>query len=71
MSDNGIVQWEDRTKTIKGLIKELQSFEDQDLIVMVTNDEGKTFNSVKLVSKGFVPSKDDLNKDQKVYQPLP
>lgn len=65
MSD--IIQWEDRTKTIKELIKELQSFEDQDLIVMVTNDEGKTFNSVKLVSKGFVPSKDDPNKDEKVY----
>ena len=51
-----IVQWEDRVKTIKDLIKELQSFEDQDLIVMVTNDEGNTFNSVKLVSKGFVAS---------------
>ena len=40
----GIVQWEDRTKTIKELIKELQSFEDQNLIVMITNDEGETFN---------------------------
>jgi|TARA_R110002124_G_scaffold70305_5_gene188854 hypothetical protein len=38
------VQWEDRTKTIKELIKELQSFEDQNLIVMITNDEGETFN---------------------------
>lgn len=65
MSD--IVQWEDRTKTIKELIKELQSFEDQNLIVMITNDEGKTFNSVKLVSKGFVASKDDSEKDEKVY----
>lgn len=35
------------------LIEELQSFENQDLIVMVTSDEGETFNSVKLVSKGF------------------
>ena len=50
MSD--VIEWEARTKTIKQLIKELQSFENQELVVMVTNDEGKTFNSVKLVSKG-------------------
>lgn len=48
-----IVEWEDRKKTIRELIEELKSFEDQDLIVMVTSDEGNTFNSVKLVSKGF------------------
>lgn len=64
MSD--IIKWEDRTKTIKQLIKELQSFENQDLIVMVTNDEGETFSSVKLVSKGFEPS-DKPNEDEKVY----
>ncbi|OAV13151.1 hypothetical protein AO366_1628 [Moraxella catarrhalis] len=34
---------------------------------MVTNDEGETFNSVKLVSKGFVLSKDDPNKDEQIY----
>ena len=62
-----IVQWEDRVKTIKDLIKELQSFEDQDLIIMVTNDEGNTFNSVKLVSKGFVASEANPNKNDKVY----
>ena len=62
-----IVQWEDRTKTIKELIKELQSFEDQNLIVMITNDEGETFNSVKLVRKGFVADKDDPDKYEKVY----
>lgn len=54
-------------KTIKELIKELQSFEDQNLIVMITNDEGETFNSVKLVSKGFVANKDDPDKYKKVY----
>ncbi|MED6317380.1 MAG: hypothetical protein VYA60_09090 [Pseudomonadota bacterium] len=59
----GVVQWEDRTKTIK----ELQSFGDQNLIVMITNDEGETFNSVKLVSKGFVANKDDPDKYKKVY----
>ena len=63
----GVVQWEDRTKTIKELIKELQSFGDQNLIVMITNDEGETFNSVKLVSKGFVANKDDPDKYKKVY----
>ena len=63
MSD--VIEWEARTKTIKQLIKELQSFENQELVVMVTNDEGKTFNSVKLVSKGF----DDNNscRNEKVY----
>lgn len=65
MSD--IIKWENRTKTIRDLIKELQSFEDQNLIVMVTNDKGETFNSVKLVSKGFVLSKDDPNKDEQIY----
>ena len=45
--------------------KELQSFENQDLVVMVTNDEGKTFNSVKLVSKGFEDNK--AYKSEKVY----
>lgn len=54
-----IPNWEDRTKTIQHLIAELKSFEDQNLIVMVTDDEGKTFKSVKLVSKGF--------DDDKVY----
>lgn len=63
MSD--IVESEDRKKTIKQLIKELQSFEDQDLIVMATNDEGKSFSSVKLVSKGFEANEPD--KDDKVY----
>ncbi|MPX24786.1 hypothetical protein CPI27_09100 [Moraxella catarrhalis] len=65
MSD--IIKWENRNKKIRDLIKELQSFEDKNLIVMVTNDEGETFNSVKLVSKGFVPSKDDSNKDEQIY----
>ena len=32
---------------------------------MITNDEGETFNSVKLVSKGFVANKDDPDKLRK------
>lgn len=65
MSD--IVPWEYRTKTIKQLIKELQSFEEQDLIVMVTSGDGKLFNSVKLVTKSFIPSHDDSNENEQVY----
>lgn len=48
-----ILTWEDRQKTIRELIDELKSFENQDLVVAVTADEGNTFNFVKLVSKGF------------------
>ena len=48
-------------KTIAQLIRELQSFEDQSLIVMVTSDYGETFKPVVLVSKGFEDS------DSKVY----
>ena len=66
MGDN-IVAWENRTKTIQELIQELQSFENQDLVVMVTDDEGKSFNTVKLVSKGFAAVKDGLNDTEKVY----
>ena len=67
MGDN-IVAWENRTKTIQELIQELQSFENQDLVVMVTDDEGKSFNTVKLVSKGFASVKDGLNDAEKVFR---
>lgn len=50
-----------RQKTIAQLIQELQSFEDQSLIVMVTSDYGETFRPVELVSKGFE------DNDTKVY----
>ncbi|MDY3305860.1 hypothetical protein [Psychrobacter sanguinis] len=50
-----------RQKTIAQLIQELQSFEDQSLIVMVTSDYGETFKPVELVSKGFE------DNDTKVY----
>ena len=66
MGDN-IIAWENRTKTIQELIQKLQSFENQDLVVMVTDDEGKSFNTVKLVSKGFAAVKDGLNDTEKVY----
>lgn len=50
---NTLPDWEERQKSISLLIRELQSFEDQELIVVVTDDEGETFRTVKLVSKGF------------------
>lgn len=50
-----------RQKTIAQLIQELQSFEDQSLIVMVTSDYGETFKPVELGSKGFE------DNDTKVY----
>lgn len=50
-----------RQKTIAQLIQELQSFEDQSLIVRVTSDYGETFKPVELVSKGFE------DNDTKVY----
>lgn len=62
-----IVPWEHRTKTIQQLIQELQSFADQNLLVVVTDDAGATFHTVKLVSKGFVPCENDPNADKIVY----
>lgn len=56
---NQIVPWEHRTKTIQQLIQELQSFADQNLLVVVTDDAGATFHTVKLVGKGFVPCEND------------
>ncbi|KPN72619.1 hypothetical protein [Neisseria sp. 83E34] len=48
-----IVEWEDRQKSIAQIIEELKTFENQELVVVVTDDEGETFKTVKLVSKGF------------------
>lgn len=61
---NQIVPWEHRTKTIQQLIQELQSFADQNLLVVVTDDADATFHTVnfhtvKLVGKGFVPCEND------------
>ena len=40
-------------KTIRHLIKELQTFEDQDLEVRLSLDDGDTHRCISLVSKGF------------------
>ncbi|MDO4796046.1 MAG: hypothetical protein Q4A28_08940 [Brachymonas sp.] len=50
---NASPAWEERQKSITQVIRELKSFEDQELIVAVTDDEGQTFKTVKLISKGF------------------
>ena len=44
-------EWVTRGKTIKGLIAELQSFEDQDLEVRISVDGGKTHMCISLVAK--------------------
>ncbi len=49
-SDN---QWGANSKSISQVIKELQTFEDQELTVMVSSDGGETFKPVKLIGKGF------------------
>lgn len=52
-----VIQWEDRQKSITQLIKELKTFEDQELVVMVLDDGGETFKSVKLLGKDFIDGK--------------
>ena len=44
-------EWAIRGKTIKQLIKELQTFENQDLEVMMSTDGGETFKRISLVGK--------------------
>lgn len=44
-------EWEIRGKTIRQLIKELQTFDDQDLEVRMSVDDGKTFRCISLVTR--------------------
>ncbi|WP_273766197.1 hypothetical protein [Aeromonas hydrophila] len=48
-----IPEWVTRGKTIKQLIKELESFEHQDLEVRLSLDYGDSHHCVSLVAKGF------------------
>lgn len=50
MSDN-VLGWENRGKIISGLIKELESFSDQNLRVEISFDGGKTSKPISLVGK--------------------
>ncbi len=43
--------WVTCGKTIRGLIKELQSFENQDLYVEISLDDGDTHKPISLVIK--------------------
>lgn len=43
--------WVTRGKTIRQLIRELQSFDDQDLFVEISVDDGDTSKPISLVIK--------------------
>ncbi|MDO4907224.1 hypothetical protein [Neisseria sp.] len=45
--------WGADSKTIEQLIRELKTFEDQQLVVMVSGDGGDTLKPVKLLGKEF------------------
>tara|TARA_B100001063_G_scaffold64409_1_gene58408 strand:+ start:225 stop:431 length:207 start_codon:yes stop_codon:yes gene_type:complete len=44
-------EWVTHGKTIKQLIKELQTFENQDLEVQISVDGGESFKCISLVGK--------------------
>ena len=44
-------EWVIRGKTIRQLIEELQTFEDQDLEVRMSVDDGETFRCISLVTR--------------------
>lgn len=52
MAVNKNPEWVTRGKTIKGLIEELQTFENQDLFVEMSLDGGETSKPISLVRKG-------------------
>jgi len=45
------VEWANRGKTVAGLIKELQAFENQDMEVRMSTDSGNTSIPISLVGK--------------------
>ncbi|MFT0869234.1 hypothetical protein [Pseudomonas sp. CAM1A] len=45
------IDWENRGKTIEQLIRELQSFENQQLLVELSLDSGETSKPISLVVK--------------------
>jgi len=44
-------EWVTRGKSIRQLIQELQSFENQDLLVEISVDDGETSKPISLVKK--------------------
>ena len=53
-------EWGTEEKSIAQIIEELNTFEDQELMVMVSSDGGKTLRPIKLLGKKF-------DKDNKAY----
>ena len=53
-------KWGAKEKSIAQIIEELNTFEDQELMVMVSSDGGKTLKPVKLLGREF-------DKDNKAY----
>lgn len=45
--------WGATSKSIEQVIQELKTFENQELIVMVSDDGGDTLKPVKLIGKEF------------------
>lgn len=50
---NNDSHWGAVSKNIKQVIQELKTFENQELIVMVSDDGGETLKPVKLIGKEF------------------
>jgi len=48
---NSNPEWVTKGKTIKELIKELKTFDNQDLEVMLSIDSGETYKCISLVGK--------------------
>lgn len=48
---NQAPEWVIRGKTIRQLVAELQRFENQDLEVKISTDDGETFKCISLVAK--------------------
>ena len=48
---NNNPDWVTRGKTIKQLIKELQTFEDQELVVEISVDDGESSKPISLVGR--------------------
>jgi hypothetical protein len=46
-----IPDWVTRGKTIRQLIEELQSFEDQDMVARMSLDDGATHHGISIVQK--------------------
>jgi len=61
MEDEGInknPEWVTRGKTIRQLIEELHTFEDQDLEVKISIDEGETLKCISLIGNIYREDED-------------